>query len=204
MMRIPYLTVCIAALLTVLSSCGNAGGGGGAAAAEQFDSSGYATEEIPGTPYVRATKRNVENNLREEGLLRDGVKEGTWIVYHSGGEFPEKIISYASGLYNGPYMEFNERGQLSLRASYKNNILDGPWGKYRFGRPEAEANYKNGQFDGTYKEYDSQSGKIIKEINYKDGKQHGKLRFYNDKGEVTLEYEYRDGEKVSGGIVEGE
>ena len=198
MIRILFL----AASITVLSACGNGNAGGGAATG-QFDSSGYATENIPGTSYQRAAKLAADNTLQEEGLLRNGVREGTWVVYHSGGVFPEKIISYAEGLYNGPYMEFNDRGQLTLRATYKNNVLDGPWGKYRFGRPEAEANYKNGNFDGAYKEYDGQSGKLIKEINYKDGKQHGMLRFYNDKGEVTLEYEYKDGEKVGGGIVEG-
>lgn len=196
-MRILFL----AASFTLLAGCDNSNAGAGAT--EQFDSSGYTTEDIPGTPYQRVFKLGADNTLQEEGLARNGVKEGTWAIYHPGGVFPEKVISYADGMYNGPYMEFNERGQLALRATYKNNILDGPWGKYRFGRPEAEANYKNGKFHGTYKEYDSSTGKLIKEINYKDGVQHGMLRFFNDAGAVTLEYEYRNGEKVSGGIVEG-
>ncbi len=196
-MRILFL----AASLALLAACNNSNAGG---ASEQFDSSGYTTEDIPGTPYQRVFILRADNTLQEEGLVRGGVKDGTWVIYHDGGEFPAKVISYASGMYNGPYMEFNERGQLALRATYKNNILDGPWGKYRFGRPEAEAHYKNGKFHGTYKEYDSSTGKLLKEINYKDGVQHGMLRFFNDAGEVTLEYEYRNGEKVSGGIVEGQ
>jgi len=183
----------------VFLSC-NKGGAGGAT--EQFDSSGYVIESIPGTQYQRAAKKGEEGALQEEGLFRNGLKEGTWVVYHPDGVFPAKVITYAEGMYNGPYMEFNERGQLTLRASYKNNILDGPWGKYRFGRAEAEAAYKNGKLDGRSREYDDQSGKLIKEVNYKDGKQHGMLRFFNEAGEVTLEYEYKDGEKVGGGIVE--
>lgn len=192
----------LAAILGLLSACNN-GNAGGSAATGQFDSAGYTVEDIPGTPYQRVRKLSADNTLQEEGLIRDGVKEGAWVIYHAGGEYPEKAISYAAGMYNGPYMEFSDRGQLALRATYKNNILDGPWGKYRFGRPEAEAYYKDGKFEGIYREYDSSSGKLIKEINYKDGVQHGTLRFFNEEGAVTLEYEYRNGEKVSGGIVEG-
>ncbi|MCB0560085.1 MAG: toxin-antitoxin system YwqK family antitoxin [Lewinellaceae bacterium] len=193
----------LAASLVFLSTCNNGSPTTGAETkTEQFDAAGYSSEDIPGTEYSRATKRGVDNTLQEEGLLRNGVREGAWIIYHPDGIFPEKIITYADGKYNGPYFEFNERGQLELRATYMNNALDGPWGKYRFGRPETEASYKNGQFDGAYKEYDIQSGKLVKEVNYKQGKQHGMLRFFNEAGEVTLEYEYKDGEKVGGGIVE--
>ena len=196
MTRILFLTLSVFVLL----SCNNGDAGGGTG---QFDSSGYIIENIPGTKHQRAAKRGPEGALQEEGLFRNGLKEGTWIIYHPDGVFPAKVITYAEGMYNGLYMEFNERGQLTLRASYKNNILDGPWGKYRFGRAEAEAAYKNGKLDGRSREYDDQSGKLIKEVNYKDGKQHGMFRFFNEAGQVTLEYEYKDGEKVGGGIVEG-
>ena len=201
MMRILFL----AASIVFFSACSNDSAAVGAeAGTEQFDGAGYSSEDIPGTQYKRVTKRGVDNTMQEEGMVRNGVREGTWIIYHPDGIFPEKIITYADGKYNGPYIEFNERGQLELRATYMNNVLDGPWGKYRFGRPETEASYKNGKFDGAYKEYDIQSGKLVKEVNYKEGKQHGMLRFFNEAGEVTLEYEYKDGEKVAGGIVEGQ
>ena len=90
---------------------------------------------------------------------------------------------------------------MSLRATYQNNKLHGFWGKYSFGRPEMEAFYKDGQLNGPYYEYDTHDGKLQKEINYKNGKQDGKYRFYNEEGKVTVEYDYRDGEKVGGGIV---
>ena len=121
-------------------------------------------------------------------------QEGTWIIYHPDGIFPEKIITYADGKYNRPYFEFNERGQLELRATYMNNALDGPWGKYRFSLLETEAFYKKRQVDGAYKEYDIQSGKLVKEVNYKR-KAARYAALFNEAGEVTLEYEYKDGEK---------
>ena len=195
MMRILFLAV------STLFLCSCNGGGAGA---EQFDGAGFIIEKIPGTSCQRVVKTAADGALQEEGMLRGGLREGAWVVYHSGGVYPEKIINYAEGMYNGPYMEFNERGQLSLRATYQNNILNGPWGKYRSGRPEAEANYKNGKLDGVYKEFNDSDGKLLKEVGYKNGLQHGMLRFYNDKGEVAVEYEYRNGEKVGGGIVEGQ
>jgi antitoxin component YwqK of YwqJK toxin-antitoxin module len=164
---------------------------------------GYELTTVPGSDASMAVKLDAEGKKVEEGLIKNGQKAGTWIQYHVGGEFPSKIVSYVDGKYNGPYMEFNERGQLALRATYQNNKLHGDWGKYSFGRPEILARYQNGELSGTYIEYDKKSGKIQKEISYKNGKQHGMYRFYNEKGEVTLEYEYKDGEKVGGGILDG-
>ena len=41
-----------------------------------------------------------------------------------------------------------------------------------------------------------------KKCSFKNGKQHGKLQFFDEAGNVTLEYMYDNGEKISGGIVE--
>jgi len=172
--------------------------------APAFDAQGYELEAIPGTDARWAVKIDAEGKKVEEGILKNGFKEGTWIEYHIGGEFPSRIMSFIDGKYNGPYMEYNERGQLSLRATYRNNKLHGSWGKYSFGRPEVKANYKDGELDGTYIEYDKKTGKVQKEVNYKKGKQHGMYRFYNPEGEITVEYEYKNGEKVSGGITGAE
>ncbi len=40
------------------------------------------------------------------------------------------------------------------------------------------------------------------EAEYVDGFQHGMYRFYGEDGDVQLEYEYKNGEKVTGGIVQ--
>ena len=186
-----------ALLATLLVSCNNAGGG----SAPTVDASGYILEDIPGSNLQRATMEDENGNLIEAGFLENGVKVGTWTIYKAGNEFPQKIISYVNGQYTGPYLEFNDRGQLELKAGYLNNKLHGSWGKYRFGRPEQTANYVNGELDGTYKEYFTRDGKIQKEVNYKNGKEHGLMRYYNEAGEVTVEYQSEYGEKVGGGIL---
>ena len=134
--------------------------------------------------------------------MLNGKKVGAWLTYHPGGEYPAKLITYVNGNYHGPYYEYNDRGQITLKAHYRNNKLDGDWASYSFGRPKKKAQYNDGQLDGQYLEYDLRSGKLQKEINYKDGKQHGMFRFYDPEGNIMMEYEYKDGEKVDGGVVE--
>lgn len=169
---------------------------------EGEDLSGHEITDIEGTQTQRALKRDAEGRIIEEGMLQGGTKIGTWITYHPEGNFPAKLIAYADGRYNGTYLEFNQRGHLTLRATYKNNKLHGPWSTYSFGRIEKKANYEEGQLHGQYLEYGKRTGKLQKEINYKNGVEHGTYRFYDEEGEVMLEYEYRDGEKVEGGVVE--
>ena len=178
--------------------------GGDNSAPETVDTDSYILTDISGTDVKRAVRTDAAGNLIEEGFLRDNAKTGTWVYYESGNPLPVKLVSYIDGKYNGLYLEFNERGQINLRASYLNNKLDGPWGKYRFGRAEEEAHYQNGKLDGVYKAYYVRTGKLQSSTEYKDGVQDGWYRFYNEEGEVTLEYEYRNGEKVSGGIVNPE
>lgn len=185
------------AFIIVLFSCNSSGGG------QAIDASGYTLEEVAGANVSKATKLDPESNaLLESGFLSNGVKDGTWIEYHTSNGFPKKIASITNGIYNGSYMELSDRGQIELMANYKNNKLHGAWGTYRFGRPTKTANYIDGEMEGVYREYNTRDGKVMKEINYKNGKQHGWHRFYNDKGEITVEYEYKDGEKISGGIVD--
>jgi len=173
-----------------------------AAASETFNPDAYLLEPVPGSSYQRAVRKNTDGSILEEGLLLDGKRSGTWVVYHPGSDVPKTIVSYADDEANGLYVELNDRGYLETRASYQNNRLHGSWAKYRFGRPTHEANYKDGALDGVYREYVMNTGKLQKEVTYKNGVMDGPYRFYNEEGVVTLEYEYRNGEKVGGGIVD--
>lgn len=169
---------------------------------ETFDPEAYLVEEVPGSAFQRAERMEANGSLLEEGYLEDGVRQGTWVVYHPNSVVPKQVISYVDGKYNGIYLEFNNRGYLELRANYKNNLLHGPWAKYRFGRPTHEAHYTEGKLDGVYREYIMNTGKLTKEISYKNGVMDGPYRYYNEDGNVTLEYEYRNGEKVGGGEID--
>ena len=157
---------------------------------------GFEITDIPGTNYQKAVKKDEAGTVLEEGQLINGQRTGTWITYHGGQPFPKSLITYTGGLANGPYFEFNNRGQVEMKASYLNNKLDGPWATYKFGRPMNTANYKNGELDGIYVEYATGTGKPKKEIGYKEGKMHGRYIYFDEEGNVTLEYMYKNGEKV--------
>ncbi len=191
-------------VLAVLLSCDNNASPGPAAATETSSSSlsDYEMSPIPGTNASMATLYSPDRKVKEAGPMANGKKTGTWTYYGADGGFPVKVISFVEDLYNGVYLEFNDRGQAELMATYKNNKLDGPWGKYRFGREELTANYKDGELDGVLREYDYRDGKLKKEASYKNGKLDGLVRDYDPEGKVMVEYMYRDGEKISGGVVE--
>lgn len=164
----------------------------------------YELEDVPGSDVQLARYYSPDGDLLEFGTMRNGKKSGTWTYYSPDSEFPMKVISFVDDVYTGPYLEFNERGQAELMATYKSNKLNGPWGKFRFGRPEMTATYKDGELDGVRREYDFRNGNLLKEASFKAGQLDGLVRDYDEEGRVMTEYMYRDGEKISGGVIERE
>lgn len=163
----------------------------------------YTLEAIPGTDLMQATKLNDQQQVIETGFYLNGLPQGTWKFFNPlKKDFPEKVINYHQGVMQGLYLEINERGQITLKANYLNNELHGTWGSYKFGRPLKTATYVNGQLDGPYREYTATRGTVQREIYYKMGKEHGSYRYFDEDGNVTVEYQYENGEKIGGGIVE--
>lgn len=196
----------ILSFIVTLSACGSSDNSNNAAVTSTTGSTaGYTLEPMEGTTMMKASKYDAEGKILEKGYFFNNLPEGTWYYYeHRTKEFPKRVISYHQGILNGPYMELSEQGSVILQAYYENNELNGHWGTYKFGRPIKTADYVNGILNGIYQEYTSSTGKLLKEIEYKDGKEDGFYRFFNDDGDVTLEYTYKNGEKVGGGIIEGD
>lgn len=163
---------------------------------------GFVAEEIPGSQAERVFRTDGPGNVLEEGYMQNGQRAGSWVIYHPASKIPKNITTYVDGQANGMYLEFNERGQMSMRAGYRNNKLHGYWAKYRFGRPTMEANYRDGELDGSVYEYDIGSGAVQKEITYNNGVLEGPYRYFDETGKITIEYIYKNGKKVSGGAVQ--
>lgn len=190
-------------ILTFLAACDQ----GGTAPVETpgndlvKSTEGLTAESIPDLEADRMFRTDGAGNVLEEGYQANGQRKGTWVTYHPASKIPKTVITYIDGKANGLYLEFNERGQMSMQAGYRNNKLHGYWAKYRFGRPTMEANYRNGELHGSVYEYDIGTGALQKEITYKDGQLDGPYRYFNKAGEVTIEYLYKNGKKVRGGAV---
>jgi antitoxin component YwqK of YwqJK toxin-antitoxin module len=166
--------------------------------------SAFQLKELDKKGWHYAERLDAEGRITESGYLFNGKKNGLWVEYHPNSDFPKIVASYVDGDFQGPFYEYNLQGQISQIANYEKNLLEGKWTSFRFSRPVIEANYKNGKLSGSYKEYDFRNGKLQKEANFENGLEDGIFRFYNESGEITMEYHYKKGERISGGIVNQE
>ncbi|HHH53929.1 MAG TPA: hypothetical protein ENK91_09745 [Bacteroidetes bacterium] len=185
--------------LFVIFSCNNSTGTKSNSknfAADQFD-----LENLIGTDVKKAIKFDKDGNTVEEGFVKNGKKEGEWIEYNPKDGKIISITSYIDGKLNGKFIEFDNRGYLVKTADFKNDQLDGRYVKYKYNKIIEEANYENGKLNGIRTKYFDNNGKKQEEVEYKDDVIDGIVRYYDDKGELTIEYTYKNGKKVSGGMV---
>ena len=164
------------------------------------DLNGFVTEPIEGSMLERVTKKDQDGKVLEEGFMLNGLKEGTWVTYHKTGPHAKTIETYAAGKKNGLELSLTNRGQVEKIANYKGGLMNGYWAEMRFGRPTKEATYVNNLFHGEYKEY-HQNNKLARLVQYQNGQIHGKLQTFDDQENMTTDYNYENGEKISGGIV---
>ena len=190
-------TLFICALFCLVGCGGSSSSGGG----PQANLDGF-TKVDAGNGVTQVSKKNDSGELMESGFVIGGSKSGNWITYHKGKDAGriKTTASYTNGILNGPYFEFNNRGQIETESNYMNNKYHGQVVTYKFGRPLTIKTYNKGNLDGLSTDYYS-DGVVQKEINFKGGKQDGSMKWYNEEGKVTMEYEYKNGEKVSGGMV---
>ncbi len=171
-------------------------------AKENFSAEGYEITEL-GNGLQEAVKKDpASGQPLEEGLLLHGKKEGTWVTYHPNNDklIPKSIQSYINGQPSGILIEYGNRGQLEKIAHYLNGQLHGRYATYDYGRLKEVRHYKHGQLDGLFSKYYPKTDKLQSTAEFKDGKQHGMYRYYDEEGNVTLEYEYQNGKKVRGGM----
>jgi antitoxin component YwqK of YwqJK toxin-antitoxin module len=155
--------------------------------------------EIPGSDTKYARQMTASGNIEIEGFVRNNQKTGQWILYGAEGDIG-LINNYVDGKLEGVAMRMTYRNQVDLKSNYHNGVLDGAWVEYKFGKKIEERTYKNGKLEGSVKVYDERTFKLKQEAEYKNGLQDGFFRYYDENGNVTLEYQYKNGEKVSGGM----
>lgn len=182
-------------LSLLVIACGPGGGERGFPAGK--DPGAFISEDLGGG-VERVRRYNANRLLEEEGYLVNGVAAGTWVQYNV-----DRVVrteSYAGGLLNGYVLEFSPREQLSYKQMYEAGQKHGRGAKFQRGRLLEEFRYERGKLEGQMLEYHS-NGLVKKEINFKNGLQHGPFRYYDINGTLTLEYEYAEGEKLEGGAI---
>ena len=171
---------------------------------EVFNADEYSLESLQGTDVQKAVKVDKNGKVIEQGFVKNGEKTGQWIEFDPKKGTIKAITSYIDGKLNGLYIEFDNLGYKTIVAEFKDDDLNGKYTKYKYNKKLEEATYKNGKLNGVRIKYNNSNGKKLEEIEYKDDVIDGKVRYYNDKGEIVLEYEYKNGKKVKGGMVKPE
>ena len=93
-------------------------------------------------------------------------------------------------------MTLNNRGDIEHSEHYKNDILHGRLAKYKNNRPTEVMHYKDGLLDGLYISYFPYTDKPQREGQFKQGKQHGYLKYYDKDGKETIQFTYQNGKKI--------
>jgi len=199
---IPFNILIFSALMVLVSSCDSSNNETkGKTETGTGDLAGLVFEDIPGSTVQYARQISASGQIEIEGFVDNGKKIGQWIQYTPEGDIA-LINNYIDGMLEGTAMRMTFRNQVDLKTTYHKNKLNGPWTSYKYGKIIEQREYLNDKLNGVVKTFDERTFKLKQEVEYKNGLQDGYFRYYDEEGNVTLEYEYKEGEKIKGGIVE--
>lgn len=132
-----------------------------------------------------------------EGDFLNGRYHGSWIEYETDGKV-KSITTYFKGQKQGVELIFDNSGYVASKAYYHQDVLNGEYLKYKRRRIVERLNYANGVLDGLQQKfYGNADMTLMEESNYVAGKIDGVARWYDQEGNLTIEYEYDMGTLVS-------
>jgi len=143
---------------------------------------------------VKITVSDATGNTTAYGISLNGLREGSWTELHPNGHV-KNITGYVHGLKEGQSVEIDNRGQLLERFTYHKDKLEGPYTKYNRSRIKEVKNYKNGLLEGKVEIF-YDNAKMMEESYYKNGKRDGIAKWFDQEGNLSIEYTYVDGEWI--------
>jgi len=124
----------------------------------------------------------------------NGMKQGKWTKKYKSGK-TAYIATFKNDKLIGLYQRFHTTGKLGLEVNYDENESGYAKIYYDDGKLGAEGNYINRNVkDGLWKFY-GVDGKLIIEINYKNGILNGKESKYWRNGNLMEEKNWKDGKQ---------
>ncbi len=129
----------------------------------------------------------------EEGRYKNGLKIGTWIFYFPSGKKKQQF-TYVNNRPNGPAVFYNEQGIKTEEGTWVGTRWVGDYQLfYEDGTPRQKFNYNTvGQRDGKQEMYHA-NGKLMYELNLKNGKEEGWQREYDENGNLVKETFFNNG-----------
>lgn len=154
------------------------------------DGSVFAEDAIKGkTFHVKYYHTNL--NLRAEGDLVDGERDGEWKFYNSYGVL-SSIENFDMGENNGEVKEYYSNGKVKEKYNYKDGDLDGLYTVFNEnGTISFEGFYEDGNASGSFYNY-YKNGSIQTIRFYTGHEKHGEQEYYapNNKLELVEKYEF--------------
>lgn len=152
--------------------------------------------------FVSGLTDGIDTTTYESGCLMvirshvQGVENGEWIYFNDSTGVPAWKKTYVMGQLHGPQITYSLKGDTAKFENYVHGTLQGQKISYYKGKRSKVANYVNGLLEGPFLVYNKE-GKIIEELNYKEGKKHGVQNYYYDDG-VLLRTENWDMDSRNG------
>jgi len=113
-------------------------------------------------------------------LSKDKIEKGDLvfrITYHSNGTIASQS-SYDKYRLHGEQVKFNELGKPTYKANFDHEVLNGMKTTYQNGNKVWEIPYVHGKKHGIEKTYD-EKGKVTSEIKWDNGQKHGSARYFS-------------------------
>ncbi len=148
-----------------------------------------------GTGVVRVSVYDANNTILEQGDYVNGLRQGVYTVYHPNG-YIESTTAYLNGKKEGLYMLLDNRGQLLESGNYHDGLLEGKYTVYNRSRLKETRHYRQGKLHGAREKFYANGTTVMERTNYVDGLLDGVARWYDQQGNLTIEYVYKNGELV--------
>lgn len=130
-----------------------------------------------------------------EGDFLNGLYHGTWTSYSNDG-WPQSITTYFEGKKQGVQLLFDNIGYVQTKASFFDDELNGEYLVYNRRKIVERRTYSNGVLHGLQERF-YVDGTKMEESTYVNGKIDGIARWYDEAGNLSIEYEYNMGELVN-------
>ena len=129
---------------------------------ELIERDGRYFTKLNSAPFSGEVKGN------SQGTIKDGYKNGLWIVHHQNGQVASRTY-WKNGNPDGPHEYFYPNGQLELRGFWKNTALHGiEESFFENGHLWTRREYENGERTGFWIAFHS-NGQLLSKGVHKNG-----------------------------------
>lgn len=165
-----------------------------------------------GKPLVEGSFKNGELcgvcKTYEAGILRSEVEMDQGAPHGSAKQFDEKgallnETHFVHGLKQGEMMQYGPDEEITTRATFADDAMNGPFEAFDQGSLTLKTTYKEGKLHGLMENFYSalDGGSCLRTATYNNGQLEGKEEIYHTSGSLVMEAEYQQGRALAKPII---